>query len=171
MKAITLWEPWASLVVYGEKNWETRSWPIPKNLIGQRVAIHAAKRWDPTPTVQSIAYKLRNEGHLDFWHQNHIVGIVPPPWLGCVLGIVTLAECLSTKHCVDSWPSSDREFTFGDYSFGRFAWRLDDKISLPKPVPAVGRQRFWEWAPEVGQGLAKFITPSLSDSSYPKAVR
>ena len=62
MKAITLWQPWASLCVIPRpidpatfstfggaiplpfKTIETRSWPAPKSLIGQRIAIHAAKR-------------------------------------------------------------------------------------------------------------------------------
>ena len=44
MKAITLWQPWASLVALQIKTIETRSWPAPKALIGQRIAIHASKK-------------------------------------------------------------------------------------------------------------------------------
>lgn len=43
MKAISIWQPHASLLLLGAKPFETRSWPVPKALIGQRVAIHAAK--------------------------------------------------------------------------------------------------------------------------------
>lgn len=32
MRAITLWQPWASLVAVGAKKYETRSWPAPKSL-------------------------------------------------------------------------------------------------------------------------------------------
>ena len=41
MKALTLHQPWASLIACGAKRIETRSWPPPKSLIGKRIAIHA----------------------------------------------------------------------------------------------------------------------------------
>lgn len=44
MKALTLWQPWASLVIEGVKTIETRSWPCPPTLIGERIAIHAAAK-------------------------------------------------------------------------------------------------------------------------------
>lgn len=72
MPAISLWQPWASLLVtdapcseppgyFGMeplcrcqtkiKRFETRSWPCPPKYIGQRIAIHAAKR---RPKKQNI---------------------------------------------------------------------------------------------------------------------
>lgn len=41
MKAITLWQPWASLLACGAKGYETRSWAT--SYRGQ-IAIHAAKK-------------------------------------------------------------------------------------------------------------------------------
>lgn len=46
MKAISLWQPWASLIACGAKPYETRDWAPPVNLIGQTIAIHAAKKID-----------------------------------------------------------------------------------------------------------------------------
>lgn len=46
MKAISLWQPWASLIACGAKRYETRSWAPPRELIGQSIAIHAAKKID-----------------------------------------------------------------------------------------------------------------------------
>lgn len=46
MKAISLWQPWASLIACGAKAFETRSWPPPPALIGQTIAIHAARKVD-----------------------------------------------------------------------------------------------------------------------------
>src|SRR5438093_913975 len=43
MRAITLYEPWASLWVMGEKIHETRSWPL--NGLGW-IAVHAGKSED-----------------------------------------------------------------------------------------------------------------------------
>jgi activating signal cointegrator 1 len=47
MKAISLWQPWASLIACGAKPYETRHWAPPAELIGHRIAIHAAKKVGP----------------------------------------------------------------------------------------------------------------------------
>lgn len=52
MKALTLWQPWASLIALGVKTIETRSWAAPKSLIGQRIAIHASKRGLPVGGIR-----------------------------------------------------------------------------------------------------------------------
>lgn len=44
MKALTLHQPYATLIAKGIKTIETRTWPAPASLIGQRIAIHAAKK-------------------------------------------------------------------------------------------------------------------------------
>lgn len=46
MKCISLWNPWASLIACGAKPFETRHWAPPAALIGQTIAIHAAKKVD-----------------------------------------------------------------------------------------------------------------------------
>lgn len=46
MKAISLWQPWASWVDLGWKPIETREHNYFKSLVGQRILIHAAKKWD-----------------------------------------------------------------------------------------------------------------------------
>ena len=47
MPALTLWQPWASLIAIGAKSIETRSWPAPAGLVGERIAIHAAANAKP----------------------------------------------------------------------------------------------------------------------------
>lgn len=47
MKAISLWQPWASLIACGAKPFETRHWAPPRELIGTTIAIHAAKKIGP----------------------------------------------------------------------------------------------------------------------------
>jgi ASCH domain-containing protein len=62
LPAISLWQPWASLIALGVKRIETRSWPCPAKYIGERVLIHAAKR--PLPLggihVPAIRYDFRS---------------------------------------------------------------------------------------------------------------
>lgn len=44
MKALTIWQPWASLIMAGFKPYEFRGWPAPRYVVGQRVVIHAGIR-------------------------------------------------------------------------------------------------------------------------------
>lgn len=44
MKALTVWQPWASLIASGCKLYEFRGWLPPAELWGKRIAIHAASR-------------------------------------------------------------------------------------------------------------------------------
>lgn len=44
MKALTIYQPWASLIMAGAKTVEWRGWALHRSLIGQRIAIHASAR-------------------------------------------------------------------------------------------------------------------------------
>lgn len=46
VRALTVKQPWASLIASGIKQVENRSYPVPKTVRGQRVAIHAGKGFD-----------------------------------------------------------------------------------------------------------------------------
>ena len=67
MKAISLWQPWASLIACGAKPFETRSWAPPRELIGQRIAIHAAKKIDKGAATfaEELMYGQHKEGGHD----------------------------------------------------------------------------------------------------------
>lgn len=64
MKAISLWQPWASLIACGVKVYETRDWAPPRDLIGQRIAIHAAKKVDKDAArlAEEIVYGQHKSG-------------------------------------------------------------------------------------------------------------
>ena len=81
MYAITLHQPWASLIALGVKTVETRSWPAPARLMGQTIAIHAGKRVVRKP---GIAVENEMRAHLgEDWHRS-----IPA---GAVLATTTLA--------------------------------------------------------------------------------
>ncbi|MCY4653806.1 MAG: ASCH domain-containing protein, partial [Dehalococcoidia bacterium] len=84
MRALTLHQPWAQLMVWGLKNIETRSWAAPRNLMGQRTAIHAGKR-KPRPTdwnieVQRVVLQRAGSSHS-----------MP---MGAVVATARLIECM-----------------------------------------------------------------------------
>lgn len=134
MKAISLWQLWATLVALGVKQFETRSWPT--NYRGP-LAIHAAKR----PAVKS-------ELNVDVLNEIENAGfdrLSDLPY-GCIVCTVRLAECQATEEATASLFFHVFEYSFGDYTPGRFAWRLDN-VQPVANVPARGSQGFWEWQP------------------------
>ena len=154
MYAITLHQPWASLIALGIKTVETRSWPAPARLIGQTIAIHAGKRVVPQP---GGPIDRRMRAHLgEDWRRS-----IPA---GAVLATATLAGMARvdridplTGHAVHDGSTEagstvdlgqTRIDPWGDFSPGRWLWLLSDVEALPEPVPAVGHQSFWRWDAE-----------------------
>lgn len=133
MKALTLTQPWASLVAMGAKKIETRSWYTSYR---GPLAIHASKYFPPRYRA------LMSEEHFDVWFQDTLE--LP---LGAVIAIVNLVECQSIS--VWGYKPDYPELAFGDYSLGRFMWFFEGTdVALPKPIPARGALGLWEWNPE-----------------------
>jgi hypothetical protein len=138
MKAWTLREPWASLVVIGEKKWETRSRPNWK-LVGTRVAIHAAKKFDKGLLDEDSGI-FKN----DFFNTALAKYDIDPDMfaLGSVIGFVRVMSC-DRVESIRGFLRSD-QLAFGDWSDGRYCFRLVDPEMI-EPVPAKGALCVWEW--------------------------
>lgn len=143
MKAISLWQPWASLCIQGLKQYETRSWTTAYR--GDLV-IHAAKR-PLTRADYDLVEFWEVSGFVDdefAWFLNH-----DPRYFGAALGIVTLTAIYRTEPLL---PKIDaQEQAFGNYGSGRYAWRLENPRPFLQPIPYRGKQGMWTWdidAPE-----------------------
>lgn len=134
MKAISLWQPWATLVALGVKQFETRGWAT--NYRGP-LAIHAAKR-------KADKYEL-NEAILESLIDAGFTRLSELPY-GCIVCTVDLVDCCTTEsaHLSSFWRPAERHF--GDYTPGRFAWRLAN-VQPVDNIPARGSQGFWNWQP------------------------
>lgn len=133
MKAITLHQPWASLVAVGAKKIETRSWPTKYR---GPLAIHSGK----AQNVSGGGYVLEKA---------ELYGIVIPEMqYGAVIAIADLVDCIEmTREFIINITSP--EWYFGEYQVGRYAWILAN-IRQIEPVPATGRQGLWNWEPPPG---------------------
>ena len=137
VKALSLHQPWASLIAAGVKSIETRSWPPPKSLIGQRIGIHAAKKavaFPDTPVCREFNDAVNNAlGH---------------DWLGKIpTGVVVAIAILQNSRQVQgdtAIPQGD-ELLFGDFTLGRWLWELSGIQPLDPPVPARGHQGLWNF--------------------------
>lgn len=138
MKAITLTQPWATLVALGAKRIETRSW---RTDYQGPLAIHAAKSYPKWARnlckVEPFKSALAPLG----------VHFEPADYLGMVVAVCELENVFSVS-CLGV---DEPERSFGDYSAGRWAWMLARVKPLAVPIPAKGALGLWEWRQEVRQ--------------------
>ena len=64
MKAITIKQPWASLIVHGFKNIENRTWACPEKYIGHRVLIHVNPEKPDVPLNKNDAFQKVQKRHV-----------------------------------------------------------------------------------------------------------
>lgn len=86
MKALTIRQPWAGLIVDGIKDLENRNFRIEP----QRICIHAGLAWWRGPEAENVP---------DSPHQAH---------RGCVIGTVRVVKCVRNSH--SRWASPGREW-------------------------------------------------------------
>lgn len=146
VKAISIWQPHASLIICGSKPFETRSWPAHRNLIGKRIAIHAGKCLDDLEELSEYIAETRDEPELAeipsfeaMWKALFNAGFKTLNELprGCVIGTAVLSESIRTDDLAE--PGH-----FGNFEPGRFAWRMTDVEMLPVPVQFRGQQGFFD---------------------------
>lgn len=117
MKAISLWQPWASLVADGRKRFETRSWAT-----AYRGPLLICSTRD---------------------HPRWIWGVENPCLmpLGQALALVELTDCRRTEDV----PMAElaKEWALGDFTNGRFVWTLEMIHRFHFPFPVHGRQRLF----------------------------
>ena len=141
MKALTLWQPWASLIAIGAKRYETRSWPAPKSLPpGSLLAIHAAQRCPPQLSAE-MTLRVCQTLFILSSADDRTIRSLPR---GSVLAICRFLGCWRTEEL----QPTPHQRLMGDWTPGRFAWELDVVIDCGgREVPAKGRQGLWEWEP------------------------
>jgi len=138
--ALSLTQPWATLVAIGAKRYETRSWQTSRR---GWIAIHAAKGFPGW--CQELCYQQPFAAHLA------AAGYNSPKDLprGDVIALAQLGACISTNQWTPDEGSA--EYEFGDYSGDRFAWQFDDIRRLTDPFHARGALGIWT----LPQGIRK----------------
>ena len=130
MKAISIKQPWASLIAHGIKDIENRTWKCPQKYIGQRVLIHASKKsadfWDSSPEISEIVNKFLSE-----------ISKSGTDWsrypFGAIIGSVVISDCVQNHPSV--WAEK-----------GVFNWMLKDAVLFDRPIENVkGKLSFWDF--------------------------
>lgn len=146
--AITIWQPWASLIVHGLKRYEWRHWPCPGRVVGQVVVIHAGAA-DPR---KGIKHLLASDEHiegscgpgcdgreiraaLDRALSNP--GLMPR---GAGLGTVRIGKPRMADVIYHR-----QGLSIGQEGPWNYGWPLMHIKRWDEPVPSRGFQGFWPW--------------------------
>lgn len=154
MKALSLWQPWATLVAIGAKRIETRSWGTTYR---GPLAIHAAQRWSADQEAMTEEPPIRRALTARGYHPRLIRdryeswGELLPR--GRLVAVCTLVACIQVtssahvkyeRHGGVTIPPHSPELDFGDYTPGRWAWVLDDIRPLANQVNWRGGRRLFD---------------------------
>lgn len=143
MKALTLWQPWASVVAIGEKTVETRDWPTKYR---GEIAIHSAAALPPKWLGESAhSEPFRNElADVLMCRRDHVewkVKQLPYGQILCIVKLVAIEETAAVRETL-----SERELIFGNYEDGRYAFFLEMIEKFDDPIPAKGNRKIWNWS-------------------------
>jgi len=129
VRAISLWQPWASAIALGNKSIETRHWTTKYR---GPLVIHAARRWGPDERY--------------FASVEHALGRLPKRLpLGAYVAVADLVDVKTTEELLLTVGPIEK--IYGNYEEGRFGWVLQNVRPLAEPVPGKGKQGFWSLSP------------------------
>lgn len=129
MKALSIIEPWATLIKEGKKVIETRSW---KTSYRGELLIHASSK------------KIKKNDE----HIIELLKLIPDISMGYghILCKCKLVDCIfMDQKFLDEIKQNKQEFLCGEYSVGRYAWILEDVVPLEKTILAKGHLGIWNF--------------------------
>ena len=146
--ALTIWQPWASLIAAGAKPYEFRKHHPARAHIGHPLAIHAGKRPAQQDEIKALLHGLQTGTSKAGLVAELAVPLLeralaaprslPHSSIVClaILGVPLAPETVRARFAAND---SDRAEHFS------WAWPMMSPRPLAPPLPAVGSQGFWTW--------------------------
>ncbi len=143
MKAITLHQPYASLIAAGLKRYETRSFKTNHRGL---IAIHAGQQRQLLTREQKVILYLP-EYKDDEELKKIRYGQYP---LGAIVAVVEIKDCILMDEDFMGL-QTPVELACGDWKVGRYAWELTNIRPVIKPYYVKGQQGIWFVTDEIEQ--------------------
>lgn len=151
MKALTLYQPWATAMAIGLKTIETRDWSTKYR---GPVIIHSAQKATREMDHDFTArlHASREDRAVFALAGYHFFADLP---FGQSLAVAELIDCVPVEQVQVRYPvlfEGWSESRWGDYSAGRYAWIFNNLRRFERPRHVSGSQGLWEWkygSPEV----------------------
>lgn len=141
MRVISLWQPYASLLVHGHKLNETRPFPAPSTIIRQRLGIASTKTIKPEQRAL-----IEDPVFAEYYAKTGLPAFDDLPHGALVGSVYVNSSDIITEGDIED--TTEEELLYGDWRVGRYAWRCRDHQALDKPIPCRGAQGIWIWSDE-----------------------
>jgi hypothetical protein len=157
MKALTLTQPWASLMAKKAKQIETRSWAT--HYRGPLV-IHASAAFP------KAARQLCERAEFYKGLGGKTAADLPRARCLCIVDVIGCfrVEEMYKAEFVMGEKLTAAEAAFGDYSAGRYAWVTRYVTMVDDPGPTEGGQRIWYWLR--GGGTREDVRQAVAMRAY-----
>lgn len=126
MKALTIIQPWASLIVRGHKGVENRTWSTSYR---GRLLIHAGKK-SLDPLGVSLADQLK-------------ISLPDDLPTGAIIGECELVDCVPVRSLTIRDLFEEKDKPIDPFAFGPICWVLKNAKSYAEPIPCRGAQGLW----------------------------
>lgn len=138
MRCISVWNPYATLIVRGFKKFETKPGPVPSTIMGERIGIASTKIEKPGQRAifnnPKFCEYYKATGLPRFSKLNH----------GYLLGTVQIvSSVLITEDVLKD--VGEEEQLYGWWRDGRYAWGLAEPEFFDEPIPVRGGQNIWTY--------------------------
>ena len=167
LMALTLYQPWATLIALGAKRIETRAWSCPEACLDRWIAIHASTRGRSAANLHRLLDREPFRSVLaahDITAGTETDATLPR---GAVVALAHLVACVPTERV--RWRLTASERAFGDYRPGRFAWSFDQVVRLSRPVRVRGARWLWTLPPDIETAVLEQGDPRHAPSHPPVA--
>lgn len=155
MKALTIYQPWASLIIAGAKPYEFRGWKPYPSVIGQRIGIHASARPVKRQNLYDLILRLQGD---EAWSTclvadkalpilQHALDDPDSLLRSHMMGTAILGDPKSGLEIAHEF-SAARSTTATATSTQNWGWPMLDIKSLLPPEPMPGLQGLWNWRGE-----------------------
>ncbi|MGM9874690.1 MAG: ASCH domain-containing protein [Bacilli bacterium] len=127
MKALTIKEPWASLIIEEYKKYEFRSW---KTKYRGKILIHAGC------SVEKDMIKRFSD---------YDININP----GYIIGHATIVDCILVDEEFNKKLRNIDPVVYGRSNHTEtYAWKLENVVKYEKPIPCKGKLGLWNYCEE-----------------------
>lgn len=154
MKAISIKQPWASLIVHGIKDIENRTWATKYR---GKVLIHASGTWFKYPNSDSTLGDLFTDFQWEKIRENYdqnLYSILEPKAIidrlpiSAIIGEVEIIDCVINHESI--WAEKTEFAQSGNQRFYKnkpiYNWVLANPVLYEKPITNIkGKLSFWEF--------------------------
>ena len=124
MKALTIKEPWASLIINGYKKYEFRSW---KTNYRGKILIHAGKSLEKNQTIKFKDYNLEYSS-------------------GEIIGEAELVDCIKVTEEFNKELKKINPIVYGNSGHvENYAWKLENIKKYDEKIEVNGKLGLWNY--------------------------